>query len=91
LCAAKKKAAPIPWCGLCAAKKKAAPIPWCGLCAAKKKAAHEARPVYREETPRKGRDVSDASRIEFRVRRTMLQEENATRPHKSTVESDLSL
>ena len=42
----------------------------------------KARQLIREETPRKGRDVSDASRRPFRVRRTIVQAKKATAASK---------
>ena len=43
----------------------------------KKKPRPTARQFIREETPRKGRGVSDASQLQSRVRRTIDQAENA--------------
>jgi hypothetical protein len=44
---------------------------------AKKKPRPKARQFIREETPRKGRGVSDASQRQSRVRRTIDQAKNA--------------
>src|SRR5580700_7428420 len=49
---------------------------------AKKKPRPKARQFIREETPRKGRGVRDASHPQSRVRRTIDQAENAREPEK---------